>query len=51
MNNCLANLGQLIPVTYLKQGQGRIEKTEIIEMATQHIQQLQAQVQGGNSFK
>lgn len=41
MNNCLADLSRLIPSNYLKQGQGRIEKTEIIEMATRHITHLQ----------
>ncbi|KAL8621781.1 hypothetical protein ACOMHN_016268 [Nucella lapillus] len=44
MNNCLADLSRLIPTSYLKQGQGRIEKTEIIEMAIKHIKTLQAQV-------
>lgn len=40
MNNCLADLSRLIPTSYLKQGQGRIEKTEIIEMAIRHIKDL-----------
>lgn len=40
MNNCLADLSRLIPTNYLKQGQGRIEKTEIIEMAIKHINTL-----------
>lgn len=40
MNNCLADLSRLIPTNYLKQGQGRIEKTEIIEMAIKHIKNL-----------
>ncbi|KAL4226542.1 hypothetical protein ACF0H5_014527 [Mactra antiquata] len=40
MNNCLADLSRLIPSNYLKQGQGRIEKTEIIEMAIRHIKNL-----------
>ncbi|XP_025108164.1 uncharacterized protein LOC112572617 isoform X3 [Pomacea canaliculata] len=44
MNNCLADLSRLIPTSYLKQGQGRIEKTEIIEMAIKHIKILQSQV-------
>ncbi|ELU02556.1 hypothetical protein CAPTEDRAFT_196737 [Capitella teleta] len=45
MNNCLADLSHLIPATYLKQqGQGRIEKTEIIEMGIKHIHTLQSQV-------
>lgn len=43
MNNCLADLSRLIPTKYLKQGQGRIEKTEIIEMAIRHIKDLTAQ--------
>lgn len=41
MNNCLAELSRLIPPSYLKQGQGRIEKTEIIEMASKLIRNLQ----------
>ncbi|XP_063424630.1 uncharacterized protein LOC134708203 [Mytilus trossulus] len=40
MNNCLAELSRLIPPRYLKQGQGRIEKTEIIEMASKLIRNL-----------
>ncbi|KAK3610550.1 hypothetical protein CHS0354_008985 [Potamilus streckersoni] len=40
MNNCLADLSKLIPPNFLKQGQGRIEKTEIIEMAIKHIKNL-----------
>lgn len=40
MNNCLAELSRLIPPSYLKQGQGRIEKTEIIEMASKLIRNL-----------
>lgn len=40
MNNCLADLSRLIPPNYLKQGQGRIEKTEIIGIAIQHIKNL-----------
>lgn len=41
MNNCLADLSRLIPAEYLKKGRGRIEKTEIIEMAIRHIKYLQ----------
>ena len=41
MNNCLANLSRLIPSSYLKKGRGRIEKTEIIEMAIRHMKHLQ----------
>ncbi|XP_063439920.1 uncharacterized protein LOC134721085 [Mytilus trossulus] len=40
MNNCLAELSRLIPQSYLKQGQGRIEKTEIIEIASKLIRNL-----------
>ncbi|XP_071171085.1 uncharacterized protein [Mytilus edulis] len=40
MNNCLAELSRLIPSSYLKQGQGRIEKTEIIEIASKLIRNL-----------
>jgi hypothetical protein len=42
MNNCLADLSRLIPADYLKKGRGRIEKTEIIEMAIKHMKHLQA---------
>ncbi|XP_018327707.1 transcription factor cwo isoform X2 [Agrilus planipennis] len=41
MNNCLADLSRLIPAEYLKKGRGRIEKTEIIEMAIKHMKYLQ----------
>ena len=41
MNNCLADLSRLIPSSYLKKGRGRIEKTEIIEMAIKHMKHLQ----------
>lgn len=41
MNNCLADLSRLIPADYLKKGRGRIEKTEIIEMAIKHMKHLQ----------
>ncbi|XP_044744021.1 transcription factor cwo isoform X2 [Chrysoperla carnea] len=41
MNNCLADLSRLIPADYLKKGRGRIEKTEIIEMAIKHMKYLQ----------
>ncbi|XP_074645574.1 uncharacterized protein LOC141901905 [Tubulanus polymorphus] len=44
MNNCLGDLSKLIPSSYLKQGQGRIEKTEIIELAIVHIKRLQAMI-------
>jgi len=37
MNSCLADLSHLIPSNYLKKGRGRIEKTEIVEMAIKHI--------------
>ncbi|XP_029845848.2 protein hairy isoform X1 [Ixodes scapularis] len=42
MNNCLADLSRLIPAVYLKKGRGRVEKTEIIEMAIKHLRHLQA---------
>ncbi|XP_031332268.1 transcription factor cwo isoform X2 [Photinus pyralis] len=41
MNNCLADLSRLIPAEYLKKGRGRIEKTEIIEMAIKYMKHLQ----------
>ncbi|XP_043279326.1 transcription factor cwo-like isoform X2 [Venturia canescens] len=41
MNNCLADLSRLIPADYLKKGRGRVEKTEIIEMAIRHMKHLQ----------
>ena len=41
MNSCLADLSHLIPSNYLKKGRGRIEKTEIVEMAIKHIKHLQ----------
>ncbi|KAI5643758.1 helix-loop-helix DNA-binding domain-containing protein [Phthorimaea operculella] len=44
MNNCLADLSRLIPPEYLKKGRGRVEKTEIIEMAIRHIKFLQERV-------
>jgi len=40
MNSCLADLSHLIPSNYLKKGRGRIEKTEIVEMAIKHIKYL-----------
>eukprot|EP00096_Caligus_rogercresseyi_P007063 TRINITY_DN2438_c1_g1_i1.p1 TRINITY_DN2438_c1_g1~~TRINITY_DN2438_c1_g1_i1.p1 ORF type:complete len:522 (+),score=154.02 TRINITY_DN2438_c1_g1_i1:16-1581(+) len=42
MNNCLADLSRLIPSSYSKKERGRIEKTEIIEMAIRHLKNLQA---------
>ena len=41
MNSCLAELSLLIPSNYSKKGRGRIEKTEIVEMAIKHIRHLQ----------
>ena len=38
----LADLSRLIPSTYSKKGRGRIEKTEIIEMAIKHLKHLQS---------
>lgn len=46
MNNCLADLSRLIPAEYLKKGRGRVEKTEIIEMAIRHMKYLQGPRQG-----
>lgn len=46
MNNCLADLSRLIPAEYLKKGRGRVEKTEIIEMAIRHMKHLQSLRQG-----
>lgn len=46
MNNCLADLSRLIPTEYLKKGRGRVEKTEIIEMAIRHMKFLQGAHQG-----
>lgn len=46
MNNCLADLSRLIPAEYLKKGRGRVEKTEIIEMAIRHMKHLQGLRQG-----
>jgi len=42
MNNCLADLSRLIPTYYTKKGRGRIEKTEIIEMAIKYMKHLKA---------
>lgn len=46
MNNCLADLSRLIPPEYLKKGRGRVEKTEIIEMAIRHLKFLQERANG-----
>lgn len=46
MNNCLADLSNLIPPEYLKKGRGRVEKTEIIEMSIRHLKYLQDRVNG-----
>lgn len=43
MNSCLADLSRLIPPQYQRKGRGRIEKTEIIEMAIRHMKYLQHQ--------
>lgn len=48
MNNCLADLSRLIPAEYMKKGRGRIEKTEIIEMAIKHMKYLQSNVPGSS---
>ncbi|CAH2075012.1 unnamed protein product, partial [Iphiclides podalirius] len=47
MNNCLADLSRLIPPEYLKKGRGRVEKTEIIEMAIRHLKFLQERINAG----
>ncbi|XP_055903722.1 transcription factor cwo isoform X2 [Eupeodes corollae] len=41
MNSCLADLSRLIPPQYQRKSRGRIEKTEIIEMAIRHLKHLQ----------
>lgn len=41
MNNCLADLSRLLPQASLRKGRGRIEKTEIVELAIKHLQHLQ----------
>ncbi|KAI2802611.1 hypothetical protein BLOT_010070 [Blomia tropicalis] len=46
MNNCLTDLSRLIPNSFIKkssslQNRGRIEKTEIIEMAIKYMKHLQ----------
>lgn len=46
MNNCLADLSRLIPPEYLKKGRGRVEKTEIIEMAIRHLKYLEGRTNG-----
>lgn len=43
MNSCLADLSRLIPPQYMRKGRGRVEKTEIIEMAIKHLRNLQNQ--------
>jgi len=45
MNSCLADLSRLIPPQYQRKGRGRIEKTEIIEMAIRHLKHLQNECQ------
>lgn len=51
MNNCLADLSRLIPPQYLKKGRGRVEKTEIIEMAIRHLKYLQDRPQLDRSIE
>ena len=41
MNNCLADLARLLPQASLRKGRGRIEKTEIVELAIRHLKHLQ----------
>lgn len=43
MNACLADLSRLIPSQYMRKGRGRVEKTEIIEMAIRHLKNMQTQ--------
>lgn len=50
MNNCLADLARLLPQASLRKGRGRIEKTEIVELAIKHLKHLQTHpcpTQGG----
>merc|ERR1719273_931858 len=49
MYSCLADLSHLIPSNYLKKGRGRIEKTEIVEMAIKHIKHLQELLPTGSN--
>ncbi|XP_049538132.1 transcription factor cwo isoform X2 [Anopheles darlingi] len=49
MNSCLADLSRLIPQQYMRKGRGRVEKTEIIEMAIRHLKNLQNQECGRES--
>ena len=58
INNCLADLGRLVTNDCVRHGhgqcqartkqtsQGRVKKTEIIEMAIQRIRQLQSELSG-----
>ncbi|XP_014250748.1 hairy/enhancer-of-split related with YRPW motif protein-like isoform X1 [Cimex lectularius] len=46
MNSCLADLSRLIPHEYMKKGRGRIEKTEVIEMAIRRIKHLMSRTGG-----
>ncbi|XP_036324455.1 transcription factor cwo isoform X2 [Rhagoletis pomonella] len=52
MNSCLADLSRLIPPQYQRKGRGRIEKTEIIEMAIRHLKHLQNEcIQKENEYR
>ncbi|XP_011293704.1 transcription factor cwo isoform X1 [Musca domestica] len=52
MNSCLADLSRLIPPQYQRKGRGRIEKTEIIEMAIRHLKHLQSEcMQKENDYR
>ncbi|XP_054725853.1 transcription factor cwo [Anastrepha obliqua] len=52
MNSCLADLSRLIPPQYQRKGRGRIEKTEIIEMAIRHLKHLQSEcIQKENEYR
>ncbi|XP_050435931.1 transcription factor cwo isoform X2 [Adelges cooleyi] len=50
MNSCLADLSRLIPAEYMKKGRGRVEKTEIVEMAIKHMKHLQSHVSMSGSL-
>ncbi|XP_050533604.1 uncharacterized protein LOC126901266 isoform X2 [Daktulosphaira vitifoliae] len=51
MNSCLADLSRLIPAEYMKKGRGRVEKTEIVEMAIKHMKHLQSHVSLSGCFQ
>ncbi|VVC44210.1 Hypothetical protein CINCED_3A001387 [Cinara cedri] len=51
MNNYLADLSRLIPAEYMKKGRGRVEKTEIIEMAIKHMKYLQSNAPSPDEYQ